>query len=57
MRVGLASTLLDLSCRRREGSMERLDIEQIARLVVRDYGLRLRLATVSIERTGGPVQD
>jgi hypothetical protein len=29
--------------------MERVDIERIARLVVRDYRLPLRLATVSIE--------
>ena len=32
--------------------MERADIEHIARLVLRDYGLPLKLRTVSIERTG-----
>ncbi len=30
----------------------RTDIEQIARLVLRDYGLPLKLQTVSVEPTG-----
>jgi hypothetical protein len=41
-----------LSSRHRGGEMERADIEQIARLVLRDYGLPLKLRTVSVERTG-----
>jgi hypothetical protein len=32
--------------------MERADIERIARVVLRDYGLPLKLRTVSIEQTG-----
>jgi hypothetical protein len=44
--------LLGSAARLKEGTMLTTDVEAIARVVVRDYGLPLRLAHVSTEPTG-----